>query len=347
MKRLGVLLLCLSLLLFGCQSKSNQNSTVPEDYAIGVIYTTGSKDSSDILYFNANLEQVGSTHYNYATMGQLFYSSVVYDGSLYVVPQGQANKKNSKTILQQDLTTFEQKEYFLDQIALYGISVDSSAIYAVNNLNRQSFISRIDRKDDTVKTAVFDDIYISTVYSYNGALYAFSDQNHNNKRISKMYCLAPESLEIISTTDISHLGSSVFSVTGVNDTLYFVPVETSSGESNHVVGSYCISTGEINSIDFGQAPYHILNIGESLYVTHGDLVTGNGTELSIYQINSQKISTYDLEMWPGQITVYNDSLYVMGHDQIGKYDMQTLEKQAEINVPLDKGYYLSSIFSNM
>ena len=41
-------------------------------------------------------------------MGELFYPPVIYDGSLYIVPQDKQNKKDEKTILRQDLDTFEQ-----------------------------------------------------------------------------------------------------------------------------------------------------------------------------------------------------------------------------------------------
>ena len=227
---------------------------------------------------------------------------------------------------------------------LYGISVDSSAIYAVNNLNRQSFVSRIDREDNTVKTVVFDDTYISVVYSYDGVLYAFSEQKQNNKKTSKIYCLNPETLENIGQIDTSDLGSPVYSVIGIEDALYFIPIETPSGEFNHIVGIYHISTGELDTVDFGKITHHILNIKDILYATHGNLVTGEGSELSIYELNSGELSTYDLGMWPGQIAAYNNSLYVMGHEQIAKYDLQTLEKQAEVSIPLEKGYYLSEIF---
>ena len=93
------------------------------------------------------------------------YKRQVYEQSLYVVPQGQANKKDEKVILQQDLETFEIQNYSLEQIAIYGLSVDSSAIYAVNNMNGQSFVSRIDRTDRTVKTAAYDDLYICLLYT--------------------------------------------------------------------------------------------------------------------------------------------------------------------------------------
>ena len=130
----------------------SQSDELPEDYAIGVIRTIGNKDSSDILYFNEDLGQTGSTHYKYATMGELFYPPVVHDGAVYIVPQGQANKKDEKTILQLNLETLEQQQFPLDQIAIYGVNVNSSAIYAANNINNKSYVSRIDRLDKSVKT---------------------------------------------------------------------------------------------------------------------------------------------------------------------------------------------------
>ncbi len=189
MKRFIILSICLTLLLSGCKSTNDQTVPMPEDYAVGVVRTISSKDDSDILYFNENLEQVGSAHYNYATLGQLFYSAVVFDGSLYIVPQGQANAKDAKTILRQDLTTFEQEEYFLDQIALYAISVDSEAIYAANNINGQSFVSRIEKEDHTVQTVTFDDAYVSALYAYHGCLYVFSDENLSTEKKARFIAL--------------------------------------------------------------------------------------------------------------------------------------------------------------
>ena len=124
-------------------------------------------------------------------MGQTFYSPIVYEQSLYIVPQGQANRKDEKIILQQDLETFEIQNYSLDQIAIYGLSVDSSAIYAVNNINGQSFVSRIDRTDRTVKTAEYDDVYISIIYSYRDRLYAFSSQSTPSGMKGALLCLDP------------------------------------------------------------------------------------------------------------------------------------------------------------
>lgn len=331
----------LALFLTGC---SFQKDTLPDNYAVGIIRTVGNKNRSDILYFNENLEQTGVTHYKYATMGGVFYKPVVFDGSLYVVPQGMANKKDLGIVFRQDLTTFEQEEFTVDQLAINGISVDQSAVYTVNTLNGNSIISKVNKKDGSIETLTYEGIYIPIVYVYNDVLYAFSEQHLDTKIESTLYCINPENLSEINKMDISHLGTTIYSVVGIEDMLYFAPKTTDKDELNHIVGTYNISDGKTGSIECGVSAQHLLQVDDKLYITHGDVVNGEGSTISIYEINTGEIASYDLGMWPGQIAVYNDSLYVMGEDKIAKFDTQTMAKQAEVNVSLDTGYYLSGIF---
>lgn len=347
MRRKLIPLLALCMLLFsGCVQNTRNSYDVPDNYSVGIIRTNGSRNSSDILYFDANLSQTGSIHYDYATMGELFYPPVIYDGSLYIVPQGQANKKDEKTILRQDLDTFEQNEYYLDQIAIYGLSVDASAIFAANNVNQQSFINRIDRADGTVKTVTYDNSYISIVYSYQDKLYAFSSQSTPSGKNETLHCLDPITLEELKRIDISEFGCDVYSVTGVGDTLYFAPMVTSQDTFNQIVCAYDISTEEISTIKFSDDVFHLLNMDDKLYVTHGNLVTGEGTTLSVYEISTGKIDTYDLGVWIGQIAINDDYLYLMGTGRIAKYDLHTMKKEMETEIPLENGDYLSGIFTH-
>ena len=344
---LPVCFLLVFLLMFsGCSNTETSQETIPNDYTIGVIRTSGYKNSSDILYFDEELTQTGTTHYDYATMGELFYNPIVYDGSLYIVPQGHANKKDEKTVLQVDLDTFEEQEYSLDQIAIYGLSVNSSAIFAANNINQQSFISRIDRTNETVKTATYNDLYISIVYAYQDKLYAFSTASTSSGLKGTLHCIDPITLKELQRIDISEFGSDVYSVVGIGDFLYFVPSVTSQDTFNHIVCVYDTLSGEIRTIEFPNNVFHILNEGSKLYVTHGNLVTGEGTTLSVFDIETEKIDTYDLEMWPGQIAIKDNALYVMGTDTVAKFDLQTMDRQVEATIPLNDEYYLSSLFSN-
>lgn len=343
MKKL--LALFLSLCCMVGLAACSQSDELPEDYAIGVIRTIGNKNSSDILYFNADLEQTGNTHYKYATMGELFYPPVVHDGAVYIVPQGQANMKDEKTILQLNLETLEQQQFPLDQIAIYGVNVNSSAIYAANNINNKSYVSRIDRLDKSVKTIEYENVYVSTAYIFNDMLYAFSSTWDNDALQSTLHCIDPATMTEVTQIDISALGCGIRSVVGAGDILYFAISTDLQDNFNNVVGAYDTATGEITTIEFSQDVFHLLNVGGKLYVTHGNLVTGAGTSLSVYDIASGDISTYDLGICPGQIAVHGEALYVMGQNQLAKYDLQTMEKRAEIEIPLNDGYYLSGLFA--
>ena len=339
-----LLMLCCIMGLTACsQTKSD---IIPEDYVIGVIRTIGNKNDSEILYFNSDLEQTGNTHYNYATMGELFYPPVVYDGSVYIVPQGQATKKDEKTILQLDLDTLEQQRFALDQIAIYGVSVDSSAIYAVNNINYVSYLSRIDKAEKTVKTLDYNGLYVSSAYVYNDMLYAFSSSQDIGAQ-STIHCINPSTMVEEKQIDITALGCDVRTVVGVGDILYFVVCSDSNGDFNNIVGAFNTATGEVSTIEFQKNVFHLLNVDNKLYVSHGNLVTCEGTALSVYDIATTDITTYDLGVWIGQIAVNGESLYVMGQHQIAKYDLHTLEKQAEKQIALNSGYYLSGIFANL
>lgn len=343
MKKL--LALFLSLCCMVSLAACSQSDELPEDYAIGVIRTIGNKNSSDILYFNEDLEQTGNTHYKYATMGELFYPPVVHDGAVYIVPQGQANRKDEKTVLQLNLETLEQQQFPLDQIAIYGVSVNPSAIYAANNINNKSYVSRIDRLDKSVKTIEYENVYVSTAYVFNDVLYAFSSAWDNDALQSTFHCIDPATMTEVTQIDISALGCGIRSVVGVDDILYFAISTDPQDNFNHVVGAYDTATGEITTIEFSQDVFHLLNMGGKLYVTHGNLVTGAGTSLSVYDIASGDISTHDLGICPGQIAVHGEALYVMGQNQLAKYDLQTMEKQTETEILLNDGYYLSGLFA--
>lgn len=341
-----ILSICFILLFSACTQAPIHSDKLPETYAVGIVCTSGSNNKSSIIYLDDNLNQTGVTYYPYANMGELFYAPVIFEDTVSIIPQGQANKKNEKVILQQNLETFEQQTYSLDQIAIYGLSVDSSAIFAANNINGQSFVNRIDKANGTVKTVAYDDIYISIVYSYGNKLYAFSSQSTDAETRGTLHCLDSVTLEELKRIDLTSFGNAVYSVAGVDDILYFTPVETSQGTPNHIVGTYNTNTDEVGALEFSDVAYHVLNVGDELYITHGNLVTGEGTALSVYDIATKEIKTYDLRVWPGQITIHEDALYVMGADCITKFDMHTMNKQSEVNIPLEDGYYLSGIFSH-
>ena len=188
--------------------------------------------------------------------------------------------------------------------------------------------------------------YVSSAYVYNDMLYAFSSSQDIGAQ-STIHCINPSTMVEEKQIDITALGCDVRTVVGVGDILYFVVCSDSNGDFNNIVGAFNTATGEVSTIEFQKNVFHLLNVDNKLYVSHGNLVTCEGTALSVYDIATTDITTYDLGVWIGQIAVNGESLYVMGQHQIAKYDLHTLEKQAEKQIALNSGYYLSGIFANL
>lgn len=56
---------------------------------------------------------------------------MVFDGGVYFVPQGQANRRNQRLILRQDLETLDLRAYPLDQTAFH-LLCDGERLYATH-----------------------------------------------------------------------------------------------------------------------------------------------------------------------------------------------------------------------
>lgn len=68
-KRAFSLALCCLLLFSGCGGDAAPAGAPPEDYAVGVLRTSGSVERSEILYFDAHLNQTGAFSLPYASVG--------------------------------------------------------------------------------------------------------------------------------------------------------------------------------------------------------------------------------------------------------------------------------------
>ncbi len=341
MKKLLLSLLACLFLLAGCSPESR----LPEDYAVGVVRTSGSRADSDILYFDEALQQTGFSHFRYAGLGHLFYPPFVFEDTLCLVPEGPANRKDAKTVLTLDLESLAQKTYPLDRTAIYSACADEAALYAASNLNGQSFVSRLNREDGSVAEAVYDGVYISLVYPHRGLLCAFAEESAPSGTRCRLLLLDPETLAERASADISGLGSGVYSAAVEGDTLYFAPMNDAQGGWNAVVGVYDAATGETGTISFPQPVFRILCADGLLYASHGNPVTGEGSALSVYDPAAGETVTYDLGMWPGQIALGEGCLYVMDDSRIVRFDLRTMERLAEAAIPLDAGEYLSGVFA--
>ena len=83
--------LCVSLLP-GCSAFAGKA-------AIGVIETSGSDATSQIVLFDKDLNKVSCFPLAEASLNSVFYDPVVNQGILYAIPQGYAQEKEARKVL--------------------------------------------------------------------------------------------------------------------------------------------------------------------------------------------------------------------------------------------------------
>ena len=129
--------------------------------AIGIIETSGSDATSQIVLFNKDLNEVSRFSLAEASLNSVFYDPVVNQGILYAIPQGYAQEKEARKILGISIQDGSVADYSIDQPALNSAAVSERYIFACNTLNGISYISRCEKKCNHVISIEEDNPYVS------------------------------------------------------------------------------------------------------------------------------------------------------------------------------------------
>lgn len=109
--------LCVSLLP-GCSAFAGKT-------AIGVIETSGSDATSQIVLFDKDLNKVSGFPLAEASLNSVFYDPVVNQGILYAIPQGYAQEKEARKVLGISIQDGSVADYSIDQPAMNSAAVSA------------------------------------------------------------------------------------------------------------------------------------------------------------------------------------------------------------------------------
>ena len=119
--------LCVSLLP-GCSAFAGKA-------AIGVIETSGSDATSQIVLFDKDLNKVSGFPLAEASLNSVFYDPVVNQGILYAIPQGYAQEKEARKVLGISIQDGSVADYSIDQPAMNSAAVsDSTFLPAIRSM---------------------------------------------------------------------------------------------------------------------------------------------------------------------------------------------------------------------
>lgn len=341
MKKIFKLSLALFLLLttVSCSDKVVENT---EEIRIGIVETTGDKYKSSIHWYDKELEELDVQELKYAGLGSSFNAPVYYEDEIYLIPEGLFTKRDTEKVISINKYDFTINEYSVPNIALKQVAVNDDYIYVNSNLNYQTHISRINKKTDEFDEIIFDGAYFSNIIAIDDKIYIFGnmleefDKNH-------MYVTDKE-LNEVESFDISEYGRDISKYLIDNGFLYVTTNPYDESDELTYLLKINIDNNHIEAINLDEK-YNdsILAYKGKILVSHNDIVTQEGSKLSILDEN-EKITKKDIGTDLEFVDLIDDYLIVSDQEKISLFDIENDFKLIkEVSIDKREDTYISKM----
>ncbi|MBC5585530.1 hypothetical protein H8S61_15180 [Eggerthella sp. NSJ-70] len=341
MKRVSVPFLIGAMLftvigLYGCASDGER--VAPVDASIGVIETRGTDETSRIVFYDGELNEVTQLPLRYANLGDVFHDPLVYQGSLFVIPQGKSKVRDGEAVLQVDVASLASKTHAIGRSAMNDVAVNDEYVFTCDS----SYINRCRIDNGDVSKIAIEGVYVPKIVWYEGSLYVFALSLDDNS--SMIYCY-DEDLALKESIDCSTYNSDAYRVVLHEGKIYFCSV----GLLGKQIGVLDTKDNTLSSIPLSKGgPSSVAIADGKLYVAHYNVVQGqDDSALSIVDLETGAIEEHAFEHEAMQMVVTEGSIYVLGDWAIYQYDAESVEligsKPIE-NMPGSYSY-LSGLFS--
>lgn len=327
-KILIILVLILATILVSCKSKKQVYNN---DYDIAIIETTGGDNHSSIYYYNNKLELINKYTLPYGTMGNIFYNPVIFNDKLYSIPQGLANEKNLKRVIEFNLEDGGVEEYKIEQLAMNSLAVNSEYIYTCNTVNGISYINQYTLENDIVTSIDIPEVYISNLMVTDDLLYAFGTIKGENGMESYIYVLDTK-LTINEVINITSSGSSQYKAIFVDNYLYFSNLMDNDDKPGDTVSRLSLSNHEIENISLSTPyPSDLLVYNDILLIAHCNLVTNEGNTITFYNLEDESMQEVTFTHPVTQINIKEDFLYIFDGNKLYQYELNK-DKVSELKL---------------
>lgn len=350
----------LSLFLNSCNGSTDKGEDVLENAQIGVIEASGNAKTSGIVFYDSDLTKTKSLKLKYATVGDELCNPVVYEGKLYVIPQGDDIKKDEEKVLEINLSNLKKKIYKIKQIGMYGLSVDAENIYTCSNLNGYSYIGKCNKKTGEVKEQKIENICMTQVLAYKNKLYAFGTKIYSNKtaenrkHMSYMY-IYDSDFKLVHQVNLSKYGDSPDKVIAFENKIYFSNTYNSETElENNTICVYSIRDKKIEMISLKQDyPLDLDIYKDVLIVSQFDILHGKTGGISFVNLKTEEQKDYKLAHGVAHMVRKDDYIYILSDTEISsktklyKYQINGMDldlvKEAKIDA-MHSDNYLTGLF---
>lgn len=319
MRRILITFWILTTIAFtSCKSKEQVYSN---NYEIAIIETTGNDNKSSIYYYNDELELLNEYSLPYGTMGNIFYNPVIFNNNLYSIPQGLANEKDLKRVIEFNLEDGKVTEYKIDQLAMNSLAVNNEYIYTCNTVNGISYINQYTLEDDIVNIVEIAEVYISKLMVAEEEIYAFGSIKGENGIEAYIYVF-DSMLNSKEKINITSSGSSQYKAIFIDGYLYFSNLMDKNDQPGKTVSRMSINNHEVENIKLNSPyPSDLLQYNDYLVIAHCNLVTNEGNSITFYNMKEETIEEVTLNHPVTQINTKENYLYIFDGNNLFKYEI--------------------------
>jgi hypothetical protein len=344
----------LLLILVGCQN--DKSDTISSKWFVGVIETTDTKEKSSITFYDDSLNEMGTKNYRYADLSSDWNNPVYISDSVLLVPLGLMKKADAKKVISLNIENQEFTDFTIDRVNIVCSTEDERYVYAGSNLNGECYITRLDKTTKEVKEIKLkEDFSINTHLTIaNDKLYEFYsyavDVNGNLIDYSGIH-IYNQDLDLIETIDLSNYTIGVYK-TAVYQNKMYIPIEydekNDKGDNRMLV--FDLTSYDMKTVELPHTyPNDMYVYNDSIIISHTSMVEYNGSMISVYDIETEKITSYDLECTIRKIDINDNILVVLtADDKLITYDIDNdFKKDKEIQLEYQSNdAYKSNIFVN-
>lgn len=324
--------------LFGCTTGSFE-----KEFCYGVISSYEQDSDSKLLCFDEKLNLLSERKIKTSNIGGYWtHMPIVLNNHVYEISLGQGVDKDNCAIISIDLETGELQSYpFSNRVNITDFEVTEKYIYAISNLNGQTYIDRYSFEEQNTVSYIVDMIGVDMCLSGKD-LYLFV----NDTKTYKMYQIDIDNQKAEEVLDLTsyYKEYEAFGIRADFQESIYIP------HGNEIL-KYTKKDEKLKEIPlvYGNA-YGVCQNNSTLYVSCTDLHDSQSeSDIVVLNMDTDEIlQEYHIGNSIEQFWVVGDKLIVLGQDSVlYTYNMQEnnvcmLENKKNLG---EQGYdFLSALF---
>lgn len=192
-------------------------------------------------------------------------------------------------------------------------------LFVNSNLNYQTHLSRVHRDTGVFEEEIYEDAYFESMLSIDNRLFLFGtlERNLEESTLGNYLNVMDTDFNLLETVDLTDVGYGSYKFLLDDRDLYVSIPLTVKDRPNNTLLKINVDTLENEVIDLEMNyPDSLVKYKNHLLIAHSDIVIGEGTVITVFDLSTKKKENVDLKMDIFFMDIYENHLLVHDAEKI-------------------------------